>query len=193
MKLNKFTGVIGAPRTGKTTYMLKIANEICKEKKVIYLTPHNIPSQNFEVINPNLYKPKIIEKYLCEKASNSLIIFDEPLLCECVDNRGTILYKLAATRGNQKNDIIIMAHSFNHLPPRIPGLLESCMLFAACEQKIEEKKKPAFLLNKVILKQNSNIFNYKSLTFEQIYLKILKKCNFETEKLTYLKHYIYAR
>lgn len=182
---NLFIGVIGKPRTGKTTFLRKLAQN--SKKKVYFFSPHEF---EFETINPNLINKDLFFKKIYS-LKNSLIILDDPMLFDCVDARGSLFYKLAAYRGNSYNDLIIVSHGFRNLPPKIAGLMDKIILFKSGELKIPEDKKPPKLF------ENIKYYDYskKKYIFDSvfnIYMNRLEQANFEIETLTYYKHYIYV-
>ena len=185
---NLFIGIIGKPRTGKTTYLINIAKN--SKKKVYFFSPHLIEEKNIELINPNiLNKENFLKKIYSLK--NSLIILDDPMLFDFVDSRGTFFYKLAAYRVNNCNDVILVSHGFRNLPPKVAGILDKLVLFKSGEIKIPEDKMHPLLYEKIKYYD----FNLKKYIFDtvlNIYQHRLMQADFSKENLTYYKHYIYV-
>lgn len=183
---NLFIGVIGKPRTGKTTYLINVAKN--SKKKVYFFSPHNY--EDYPTLNPNLMnKEKFLKKIYNLK--NTLIILDDPLLFNFVDFKGTFFYKLAAYRGNNYNDVIIVSHGFRNLPPKIAGLFDKFILFKSGEIKIPEDKTPPILLERIKY-YDFKLKRYVFDTVLNIYQNRLQQADFSKENLTYFKHYIYV-
>lgn len=183
---NLFIGIIGKPRTGKTTYLINIAKNA--KKKVYFFSPHEF--FNFETINPNLINKEVFFKKIYS-LKNSLIILDDPMLFDCVDTRGTLFYKLAAYRGNNSNDIILVSHGFRNLPPKIAGLMDKLVLFKSGEIKIPEDKMHPLLFEKIKY-YDYKIKKYVIDSVFNIYMNRLQQADFTKEDLTYFKHYVYV-
>lgn len=187
-----FIAVCGAPRTGKTTFLKKIANDYSKKnnQKIFFFSPHisNYKDNNISFVNPNLYEKKeFIPKILSLK--NCVIILDDCFLYNCMDKEASLIYKLAAYRGNSNNQIYVQFHSLNQLPPKIPDLFDKFILFAPCEQKVKENKVPALLKEKGVKNPNKL---FENISYLEYYLKYLRKCDFEKENLQEFKHFLIA-
>lgn len=182
--------VCGAPRTGKTTFLKKIAvkESLINKEHVFFFSPHvaNKKEDGVRFINPNLYsKKEFVPKLLSLK--NSFIILDDAFLYNSMDKEGSLIYKLAAFRGNSNNKIYIQFHSLNQLPPKVPDLFDKFILFAPCEQKVKENKIPAILREKGIKNPNKL---FENISYLDYYLKYLRKCDFTKEELQEYKHFI---
>lgn len=182
--------VCGAPRTGKTTFLKKIAvkESLINKEHVFFFSPHvaNKKEDGVRFINPNLYsKKEFVPKLLSLK--NSFIILDDAFLYNSMDKEGSLIYKLAAFRGNSNNKIYIQFHSLNQLPPKVPDLFDKFILFAPCEQKVKENKIPAILREKGIKNPNKL---FENISYLDYYLKYLRKCDFTKEEMQEYKHFI---
>ena len=181
MRTNFLMAVIGAPRTGKSTFIKNfVGRYLQKQNKVcVWFTHSTTEVFQSEIITVNtvLYDKDAL-KEMIESLKGCLIVIDDYLQGNLAEPDGKIIRNIAAYRGHVDNDIILVSHSVNGLPPKVGGLIERFVFFKPTDFKIDANKKPLILEDEEIFKK----------------FKSLKKCNFAAgEILAKDKHYFIAK
>ena len=181
MRLNFLMGVIGAPRTGKSTFIKEFCKKymVSQNKSVVWFSHSETETYPTGIIHVNtMLHDKETLKNMIESLRGCLIVVDDYLQGNLSEPDGKIIRNIAAFRGHLNNDIIIVSHSVNGLPPKVGGLIEHFVFFKPTDFKLDANKKPLILEDEFVFKK----------------FKSLKKCNFAAgERLTKDKHYFICK
>ena len=175
MRTNFFYAVIGAPRTGKSTFLKSFCKKYIQKtsKKCFWFTHSESESVDFaKKISTTKYETKTLTDLL-KSLKNCLIVIDDYQIGNLCQSDGKIIRDLAGVRGHNNIDLCIVSHSVNGLPPKIPNLIEFFTFFRPTEFVFEKAKKPLIFENSTVLEK----------------FKALKKCDFTKEILTENKHF----